>query len=173
MVGIREISLEGKTLVKEHGGRVEDQLKGMGLGLPEAKTSSKIAWVQVCGDLVYCSGHGSENADGELKLRGQVGSDLTLEQGYEAARNCALNTLASLKRLLGSLDRIRRIIKVTGFVNCDSRFSDQPAVINGYTDLMNQLFPGKHARSAVGANGLPNNQAVEVETIVELDGPIE
>jgi 6-phosphogluconolactonase len=137
------------------GGRVESRLKELGM-------------VQISGTLVYCSGHGCEDIDGKLRLRGKVGADLTLEQGYAAARNCALNMLASLKQTIGSLERIERVLKVTGFVNSDPQFDQQPAVMHGFSDLMNDLFEGKHARSAVGTNVLPNNQAVEVEMIAEL-----
>jgi enamine deaminase RidA (YjgF/YER057c/UK114 family) len=103
-------------------------------------------------------------------MQGKVGSDLTVEQGYEAARIAAINQLAVLKSFLGDLSKIKRIVKVNGFVNCDSGFQDQPAVINGFSDLMVVIFgeSGKHTRTAVGTNSLPLNMAVEVELVVEL-----
>ena len=98
-----------------------------------------------------------------------MGKDLTVEEGYAAARLCALNSLANLKAGLGDLDKVTRIVKVLGMVNGEPDFTSHPAVINGYSDLMVELFGenGKHARSAVGMGGLPGGMAVEVEVIVE------
>ena len=149
-------------------GKIERRLQDLGIKLPDLKIIGKISAVEVVGDLAFCSGHGCEDLDGELRLRGKVGGELTREQGYQAARNCAVNLLASLRKTLGDLDRVRRIVKVTGFVNSDPSFSEQPAVMHGFTDLMTELFGSKHARTAVGTNSLPNNQAVEVEMIVEI-----
>jgi enamine deaminase RidA (YjgF/YER057c/UK114 family) len=99
-----------------------------------------------------------------------VGRDLAIEAGQQAARLCTINALAQLKSALGSLDRIKRVVKVTGFVNCDPSFTDQPKVINGASDLLVQVFgeAGKHARAAVGVSSLPLDSAVEVEFIVEV-----
>ncbi|HQD10482.1 MAG TPA: RidA family protein, partial [Flavihumibacter sp.] len=103
-------------------------------------------------------------------ITGKVGKDLSLEQGYDAARSVALNHVAVLKDLLGDLSKVKRIVKVLGMVNCTENFTDQPKVINGYSDTMVAIFgdKGKHARSAVGMYALPNNIAVEVEVIVEI-----
>jgi enamine deaminase RidA (YjgF/YER057c/UK114 family) len=100
-----------------------------------------------------------------------VGKDLTIEQGYEAARLTAIAHLAVLKNELGSLNKVKRIVKVLGMVNCTEDFKDQPKVINGYSDQMVEIFgeKGKHARSAVGMAALPFNMAVEVEVIVEVE----
>ncbi len=107
---------------------------------------------------------------GQVKFRGKVGKDLSLEAGQQAARLCTINALAQLKAALGSLDRIKRFVKVTGFVSCDPTFTDQPKVINGASDFLVQVFgeKGRHARAAVGVSSLPLDSAVEVEFIVEI-----
>jgi enamine deaminase RidA (YjgF/YER057c/UK114 family) len=122
------------------------------------------------GDLVFMSGHGCEDENGEPIHRGKVGADLTVEQGYEAARQCGLQLLASLELHLGSLDRVKEIVKVLGFVSSSSDFYRQPEVMHGFSDLMVEIFGerGKHARSAIGTNVLPDNQAVEIEMIVRI-----
>jgi enamine deaminase RidA (YjgF/YER057c/UK114 family) len=105
-----------------------------------------------------------------VHLEGKLGDDLTIEEGYTAARVVAVNQLAVLKSYLGDLRRVKKIVKVNGFVNCVNSFVDQPKVINGFSDLMIEIFgeAGKHARTAVGTNSLPRNMAVEVEMIVEI-----
>src|ERR1700741_2829305 len=122
------------------------------------------------GNLLYLAGKGPTKPDGS-NITGKVGKELSIEQGYEAARLVAINHLAVLKAELGSLNKVKRIVKVLGMVNCDANFTDQPKVINGYSDLMVEIFgeKGKHARSAVGMYALPNNIAVEVEVIVEVE----
>jgi len=122
------------------------------------------------GNLLYLSGKGPSKAD-NTTITGKVGRDLTTEQGYEAARITAINHLAVIKNELGSLNKVKRIVKVLGMVNCTEDFKDQPKVINGYSDLMVEIFGdrGKHARSAVGMYALPFNMAVEVEVIVEIE----
>jgi enamine deaminase RidA (YjgF/YER057c/UK114 family) len=104
-------------------------------------------------------------------MTGKVGSDLTPEQGYKAARQTTLALLTSLKAEIGDLDKVKRIVKLLGMVNCDPDFTEQPKVINGASDLLVELFgdKGKHARSAVGMNALPMNMAVEIEMIVEVE----
>ena len=101
---------------------------------------------------------------------GKVGQDLTVEQGYEAAQFVGLNLLATLKNNLGDLDRVKRVVKLFGLVNCVDGFGQQPAVVNGCSDLMVKVFGvnGQHTRSAVGANALPLNVAVEIEAVFEL-----
>jgi enamine deaminase RidA (YjgF/YER057c/UK114 family) len=122
------------------------------------------------GNLLYLSGKGPSKADNTY-ITGKVGRELTTEQGYEAARITAINHLAVIKNELGSLNKVKRIVKVLGMVNCTEDFKDQPKVINGYSDLMVEIFGdrGKHARSAVGMYALPFNMAVEVEVIVEIE----
>ena len=109
-------------------------------------------------------------ANGE-NITGKVGADLSIEEGYNAARETGINQLSVLKAELGNLNKVKRIVKVLGMVNCSSDFSDQPKVINGYSDLMVEIFGdrGKHARAAVGMNALPGNIAVEIEMILEVD----
>jgi len=121
------------------------------------------------GNLVFLSGHGPFKEDGSL-ITGKVGSELTVEQGYEAARRVAVGLLGSLKAEIGDLEKVKRVVKLLGLVNCPSDFTEQPKVINGASDLLVEVFGarGKHARSAVGANALPMNITVEIEMIVEV-----
>ena len=131
-------------------------------------------WVRMRGKRVFVSGHGPLNADGSLKRPlGKVGQDLTVEEAYDAAKATGLAILSSLKMELGSLDRISAWLRVFGMVNSASRFNQQPAVINGFTDLILDVYGaerGTHARSAVGMAGLPMNIPVEIEAEVEIDG---
>ncbi|HEX6086037.1 MAG TPA: RidA family protein [Thermoanaerobaculia bacterium] len=149
----------------------EARLAELGITLPSA-TAPIANYVNAVrtGKLVFLSGKGPRKPDG-TNVTGKVGRDLTIEEGYAAARLTGINQLAALKAELGDLRRVRRIVKVLGLVNCTESFTDQPRVINGYSDLMVEVFgeAGKHARSAVGAPALPGNIAVEVEMIVEVD----
>ncbi len=122
------------------------------------------------GNLLFLAGHGPTKADGS-NITGKVGADLTTEQGYEAAKQTAISILSTLKGELGDLNKVKRVVKVLGMVNCTDNFTDQPKVINGFSDLMVAVFgeKGKHARSAVGMNSLPSNIAVEIEIIVEVE----
>ncbi|KIC94046.1 RidA family protein [Flavihumibacter solisilvae] len=122
------------------------------------------------GNLVFLAGKGPKKENGEY-ITGRLGENLTIEQGYEAARLTAVNQVAVLKDLLGDLGKVRRIVKVNGFVNSTAEFYDQPKVINGYSDLLIQVFgdKGKHARTALSVNALPFNMAVEVEMVVEVE----
>jgi enamine deaminase RidA (YjgF/YER057c/UK114 family) len=121
------------------------------------------------GTLLYLPGT-IASRDGQLQFAGKVGVDLTLEQGYEAARLCALNLLACVQAATGSLDAVRQVISVNGYVNCPPGFADSPKVINGASDLLVGLYgdAGRHVRAAVGVAGLPLNSAVEVQMLVEL-----
>ena len=143
--------------------------KGIILTTPGKPVANYVNVVRV-GNLLFLAGKGPTNPDG-TNITGKVGKDLTIEQGYEAARLTAINHLAVLKAELGSLNKVKRIVKVLGMVNCTEDFKDQPKVINGYSDLMVEIFgdEGKHARSAVGMYALPSNIAVEVEVIVEVE----
>ncbi|MFC4304074.1 RidA family protein [Cohnella boryungensis] len=122
------------------------------------------------GNLVYTSGNDCR-IDGVLMMTGKVGSDLTVEQGYAAARQVAINLLAVLKEHLGELDRIKQVVKMLAFVNSAPGFVEQPFVINGASDLLIEVFgeKGKHARSAISSNELPFDTPVEIELIVELE----
>ena len=143
--------------------------KGIVLNAPGKPVANYVNAVRV-GNLLFLAGKGPTKPDGS-NITGKVGKDLTIEQGYEAARLTAINHLAVLKAELGSLNKVKRIVKVLGMVNCTEDFKDQPKVVNGYSDLMVEIFgeKGKHARSAVGMYALPSNIAVEVEVIVEVE----
>lgn len=148
----------------------EGKLRELGIVLNTASSpiANYVNAVRV-GNLVYLSGKGPLKADGE-NITGKVGQDLTLEEGYEAARITGINQLSVLKSELGNLNKVRRIVKVNGMVNCPPDFTDQPKVVNGYSDLMVAVFGerGKHARAAVGMGSLPGNIAVEVDMVVEV-----
>lgn len=135
---------------------------------PPKPVATYLPCVQVQ-ELVYVSGHGPLKAD-KTMITGRVGADLTEAQGKEAARAVGLAVLASLKNHLGSLDRVVRLVKTLGMVNAAPDFQNHPSVINGFSDLMVEVFgePGKGARSAVGMGSLPGNIAVEVEAIFEV-----
>ena len=143
--------------------------KGIELVLPGKPLANYVNVVRV-GNLLYLAGKGPTKPDGSV-ITGKLGKDLNIEQGYEAARLTAINHIAVLKATLGKLEKVKRIVKVLGMVNCTSDFIDQPKVINGYSDLMVEIFgeKGRHARSAVGMNSLPFGMAVEVEVIVEIE----
>jgi enamine deaminase RidA (YjgF/YER057c/UK114 family) len=148
----------------------EARIKQLNLVLPAptAPIANFVGAVRA-GNLLFVSG---ATAGPDWTLRGKVGKELTVEQGYQAARQVGLNQLTTIKAALGSLDRVKRIVKVLGMVNSAEGFGDQPKVINGFSDLMVEVFgeaAGKHARSAVGMAGLPGNQPVEVELIVEVE----
>jgi enamine deaminase RidA (YjgF/YER057c/UK114 family) len=124
------------------------------------------------GNLLFLSGHGPVRAQGKPSARGKLGKDLSTEQGYHIAREVGLNLLASARTALGSLDKVTRVVKVLGMVNSAEGFQEQPKVINGFSDLMVEVFGeviGKHARSAVGMAELPSGIPVEIEMILEVE----
>lgn len=149
----------------------EANLKKLNLVLPpvSAPMANYVRAVQT-GKLVFLAGNGPTRADGS-SITGKVGADLTVEEGYEAAKVTALSLLATLRQAIGSLDKVKRIVKVNGYVNCGPDFTQQPRVINGCSDLPVAVFgeKGKHARAAMGMVALPNNIAVEIEMIVEME----
>jgi enamine deaminase RidA (YjgF/YER057c/UK114 family) len=153
---------------------VEKKLVELGLSLPPspAPVANYVPAVR-SGNLLFVSGHGPAFVkDGKIEyIRGKLGRDLTVEQGYEAAKQVMLNILQSIKGVIGDLDKVRRIVKVLGFVNCTEDFPDQPKVINGASDLLVALYGerGRHARSAVGMQQLPFDIAVEIEMVVEVE----
>jgi enamine deaminase RidA (YjgF/YER057c/UK114 family) len=151
--------------------QIEEKLAQMGLSLPTpaAPAGNYIGAVRV-GNLLFVSGHGPRR-QGESYITGKVGRDLTTEQAYEVAKIVMLNCLASVKREIGSLDRVKRIVKLLGMVNCTEDFTEQPKVINGASDLLVALYgeAGRHARSAVGMQQLPMSIPVEIEMIIEVD----
>jgi enamine deaminase RidA (YjgF/YER057c/UK114 family) len=155
-------------------GKIDDRLAGLGLELPEPPSAPPgivlpFKWVRVSGGYAYASGHGPLDGS-EVLVSGKVGADVSPERGYEAARLTGLSMLASLKRELGDLDRITGWVKLLGLVNCAPGFSGTPGVINGFSDLITELWgdDGRHARSAIGAAELPFEMSVEVEAILEV-----
>ncbi|AUP80455.1 RidA family protein [Flavivirga eckloniae] len=150
---------------------IEQKISEMGieLNVPKLPLGIKIERAVRTNNLIFLSGNGPITPNGERTV-GKVGTDLTTEQGYDAARLTAINHLSILKEHIGDLNKIVKVVKVLGMVNCDPTFTDHPKVINGYTDLMVEVFGerGKHARSAVGMGSLPFNLACEIEAIVEI-----
>ena len=151
----------------------EATLKDKGITLPPPTTpvANYVGAVRT-GNLLYLAGHGPLRPEGRFTYTGKVGRELTVEQGYQAAREVGLNLLATTRAALGSLDRVKRVVKVLGMVNAADGFGDHPKVINGFSDLMVEVFGeaiGKHARSAVGMAGLPLGIPVEIEMILEVE----
>ena len=149
---------------------VEERIKSLDIELPEvgAPVANYVNSVRT-GNLVYTAGKGPNLPEGGY-VTGQVGSDLTVEEGYAAARLAGIQLLAALKAELGDLNKVKRIVKVKGMVNGAPGFGNQPEVINGCSDLLVEVFGdrGKHARAAVGMGSLPRNIAVEIELIAEV-----
>jgi enamine deaminase RidA (YjgF/YER057c/UK114 family) len=144
----------------------EERLEKLGLNLPPLRPASGnyVSCVRT-GNLIFTSGQGTD------EYRGKVGEDVSVEEGYQAARQCMLNLLAVVKHELGDLRKVKRIVKILGFVNSSSEFTDQPKVMNGSSDLLVEVFgeKGNHGRSAIGMAQLPNNNTVEVEMILEVE----
>lgn len=152
-------------------GQVEKRLQDLGIELPvKNRKGSGVIGAKQAGDLLFLSAQLPVREDGSLLYTGRVGTELTLEQGYEAARLCGLNVLAQIADYVGDLDHVESVVKVLGLVNSGGDFSSQPAVINGFSDLMVEVFGnrGMHARSAMGAFNLPQNAPVTVDCIVKL-----
>jgi len=155
-------------------GKIDDRLSELGIALPAVfapPRGVKLSFdlVRVSGGQAYLSGHGPTDGS-DLLVRGKVGADVTLEQANEAARLTALAMLASLRHALGDLDRVTGWVKALGLVNCAPGFNATPAVINGFSDLIVEVWgeAGRHTRSAIGASELPFDMPVEVEAIVEV-----
>lgn len=150
---------------------VEAKLKELGITLPAVPppVANYVNAVRT-GNLVFMAGKGPNRPEGGY-ITGKVGQDLSVEQGYEAARLAAIIQLAALKAEIGDLNKVKRVVKVLGMVNAAPEFTDHPEVINGFSDLMVAVFgdKGKHARAAVGMGSLPRNIAVEIEMIVEVE----
>lgn len=168
-------SLVARTVTWGVGRRsvhVEGRIHSLGLAMPphNVPKNAFVNYVKV-GNTVYLSGHLPQPAEGELVV-GKIGKDLKMEEGYEAAKLCGLNLCATLKANLGDLDKVKRIVKLTAFVNCTDSFTQQPAVVNGCSELFMKVFGptvGEHSRSAVGTNSLPLGVAVEIEAVVEVE----
>ncbi len=150
----------------------EARLKELNITLPPPGTpmANYVGAVRV-GNLLFVSGHGPLRTDGKPSARGKLGRELSVEQGYKVAREVGLNLLATTRATLGSLDRVKRVVKVLGMVASAEGFNEQPKVINGFSDLMVEIFgdAGKHARSAVGMAELPVGIPVEIEMILEVE----
>jgi len=150
--------------------KIEAELARLGLALPEPSlhTGHYIPAVRM-GSGLFLAGHGPR-PDPERKFTGKVGRELTVEQGYEAAKVTALNCLGTIKRALGDLDQVERIVKLLGFINAIEGFRDTPRVMNGASELLVRLYGdrGVHARSAIGVCALPHDIAIEIEMIVQI-----
>ena len=168
--GMLALVVTSGCAVAQNPNGAEARLKERNITLPAVPppVANYVDSVQV-GKLLFLAGN---TAGPQWKFKGKVGKDVTLEEGYETARQVGLIMLAKVRAALGSLDRVKRVVKVLGMVNSAEGFGDQPRVVNGFSDLIVEVFGeaiGKHARSAVGMAGLPGNAAVEVEMIVEVE----
>jgi enamine deaminase RidA (YjgF/YER057c/UK114 family) len=163
------IAISGSAPAQSAAG-AEARLKELNITLPpDSVPSANFVNAVQTGKLLFLAGN---TPGAQWPHKGKVGKDLTVEQGYQSARQTGIIMLGKVRAALGSLDRVKRIVKVLGMVNSADGFSDQPKVVNGFSDLMVEVFGeaiGKHARSAVGMAGLPGNAAVEVEMIVEVE----
>lgn len=172
IAGKRDVPLEANEFIDKPSADYNPERKidslGITLSTPSAPVANYVNAVR-SGNLIFLAGKGPLQDNGE-NITGKVGTSLTIEEGYEAARITGINQLSVLKAELGNLNRVKRIVKVLGMVNADPDFTDHPKVINGYSDLMVAVFGehGKHARAAVGMGSLPSDIAVEVEMIVEV-----
>lgn len=151
--------------------QIEARLKDLGIELPEvADAIANYVGAVRTGNLIFLSGR-LPRKDGQFVFNGKLGRDVTVEEGYQAARLAALHLVASLKAEVGDLDRVRRIVKLTGMVASDPSFTEQPQVINGASDVLVAIFgdKGRHARAAFGVAALPLNTSVEVEMVAEVE----
>jgi enamine deaminase RidA (YjgF/YER057c/UK114 family) len=168
--GMLALAATSGGVLAQNATGAEARLKEKNITLPPVPppVANYVDSVQV-GKLLFLAGN---TAGVEWKFKGKVGKDITVQEGYETARQVGLIMLAKVRAALGSLDRVKRVVKVLGMVNSPEGFGDQPRVVNGFSDLMVEVFGeaiGKHARSAVGMQALPFNNAVEVEMIVEVE----
>ena len=152
---------------------IEDKLAEMGVTIPDPKPAlgSYVPAVQT-GNLVFVSGNLPIQADGSMLHSGKLGEDVSVEEGYAAAKQCAINCLSAAKGIIGDLNNVQQVVKLRVLVNSSPDFTDQPAVANGASDLLVELFgeSGKHARAAVGVVSLPLGVSVEVELVLEVSG---
>ena len=149
----------------------DENIKNLGLNIPDLpKALANYVPYKIIGKTIYISGQAPVQ-NGELIYKGKVGSDISIEDGKEAAKLCVINIIAALKTgLEGDWDRLDSFVKLSGFVNCQDNFTDQPKIINGASDMLVEIFgdQGRHARVAVGSNALPLGIAVEIDAIVQL-----
>ncbi|HEY5724467.1 MAG TPA: RidA family protein [Methylomirabilota bacterium] len=150
----------------------EARIKELGITLPPPPKpgGNYVPGVRV-GNLLFLSGHGPLQVEGKTRPRGKVGREISPEEAYQIAREIGINLLGSTRSLLGSLDKVKRVVKVLGMVNSAEGFGEQPKVINGFSDLMVEVFgeSGRHARSAVGMAELPFGIPVEIEMVLEVE----
>jgi len=169
LLAIGLAAAQGKSV--DNGFDPEAKLKELGIELPAAPepVANYVNGVRT-GNLIFLAGKGPKRADG-TKVIDKLGANVSVEEGYEGARLTAINQLAVLKEMLGDLSKVKRVVKVLGMVNSDPEFVQQPAVINGFSDLIVEVFGerGRHAPAAVGMASLPRGQAVEIEMIVEVE----
>ena len=157
-------------------GEIEARLAALGLTLPEPRrfpNANRRGCVRV-GDVMFVSGHGPHHPGMDIVRRGKLGAELTVDQGYEAAKACGLSILATLRAELGDLDRVRQVVRLLGMVNCTPEFESMPKVVDGASDLLVELFGperGRHARAAVGMASLPRQQPVEISGEFEVSDP--
>ncbi len=170
LLGILSV-LPDRVIAQDSDYDPEARLKELGIELPAppSPVANYVNGVRT-GDLIFLAGKGPKRADG-TEITGKLGDEISIELGYEGARLTAINQLAVLKAMLGDLKRVKRVVKVLGMVNSTPDFVEQPAVINGFSDLIVEVFGerGKHARAAVGMASLPRGQSVEIEMIVEVE----
>ena len=163
------VQVEGSTEIDSNY-NPEERLRELNITLPTPPqpVANYVNGVRA-GNLIFLAGKGPKYPDGR-ELTGKLGGNITIDQGYEGARQTAINQLSVLKEMLGDLNKVKRIVKVLGLVNSSPNFIDQPKVVNGFSDLMVDVFgeKGKHARAAIGVNSLPRGQAVEIELVVEV-----
>ena len=149
----------------------DENIKNLGLNIPDLpKALANYVPFKIIGKTIYISGQAPVH-NGELIYKGKVGSDISIEEGIEAAKLCVINIIAALKTgLEGDWDKLDSFVKLTGFVNCQDNFTDQPKIINGASDMLVEIFgdQGRHSRVAVGSNALPLGIAVEIDAIVQL-----
>ena len=163
------VQVDGSTEIDSNY-NPEERLRELNITLPTPPqpVANYVNGVRA-GNLIFLAGKGPKYPDGR-ELTGKLGGNITIDQGYEGARQTAINQLSVLKEMLGDLNKVKRIVKVLGLVNSSPNFIDQPKVVNGFSDLMVDVFgeKGKHARAAIGVNSLPRGQAVEIELVVEV-----
>ena len=169
LLGIGFVAAQNSS--SEAGYDPEARLEELGIELPPAPNpvANYVNGVRT-GNLIFLAGKGPRRADGS-EITGKLGEDVTIPEGYEGARLTAINQLAVLKEMLGDLGKVKRVVKVLGMVNSHPDFVEQPAVINGFSDLIVEVFGerGRHARAAVGMASLPRGQSVEIEMVVEVE----
>jgi len=167
---VDENSNQSQPIAELYDYNVEEKIQSLGITLqaPSPPVANYVNSVRT-GNLIFMAGKGPKKDDGDY-ITGKVGSELSIEEGYAAARLTAVQQLSALKAELGDLNKVVRIVKVLGMVNADPNFTEHPSVINGFSDLMVEVFGvrGKHARAAVGMGSLPTNIACEIEMIVEV-----